>query len=117
MLFTVIFAVFFGGIFAGYAGCNDKSYIVANFSVYMGSIFAVVLCGFWLIFSFLIGVFSAISSAFSSMGSSSLYGGSYPYYMLNIDLSGFSKIILFLLLIPVAAYFGVYIGYSLKQNI
>lgn len=92
-----------------------------NFALYSGSIYAVVLCGIGLIFTFLMGIVSVISSAFSAMGSSSPYGSSFqlstPSYVPNIDLSGVFKIILFILLIPVAAYFGVYLGYILKNNI
>lgn len=121
IMLTVVFAVFFGGIFVGYTGCADKSYVMANVALYSGSIFAAVLCGIGLIFTFLMGIFSAMSSAFSSMGGSSTYGGSSqpaaPSYLSNIGLSGFFKIILFILLIPVAAYFGVYLGYILKDNI
>ena len=117
LLLVVVFSVFFGGIFIGYMGCKDKTYVLPNFSMYLGSIFAVVLCGIGLIFTFLMGIISAISSAFSSMGSSSLYGSASPSYTPTIDLSSVFKIILFILLIPVAAYFGVYLGYYLKQNL
>lgn len=117
LLLVVVFSVFFGGIFIGYMGCEDKTYVLPNFSMYLGSIFAVVLCGIGLIFTFLMGILSAISSAFSSMGSSSLYGSATPSYTPSIDLSSVFKIILFILLIPVAAYFGVYLGYYLKQNL
>ena len=121
LMLTVVFAVFFGGIFVGYKGCVDKSYVMPNFALYSGSIYAVVLCGIGLIFTFLMGILSALSSAFSSMSSSSPYGSSYqpttPNYVPNMDLSGVFKIILFILLIPVAAYFGVYLGYILKENI
>ena len=117
LLLVVVFSVFFGGIFIGYMGCKDKTYVLPNFSMYLGSIFAVVLCGIGLIFTFLMGIISAISSAFSSMGSSPLYGSATPSYTPTIDLSSVFKIILFILLIPVAAYFGVYLGYYLKQNL
>ena len=117
LLLVVVFSVFFGGIFIGYMGCKDKTYVLPNFSMYLGSIFAVVLCGIGLIFTFLMGIISAISSAFSSMGSSPLYGSATPSYTPSIDLSSVFKIILFILLIPVAAYFGVYLGYYLKQNL
>ena len=117
LLLTVVFSVFFGGIFVGYFGCRDKDYVLANFSMYLGSIFAVVLCGIGLIFTFLMGIISAISSAFSSMGGNLLYGGVASSFTPSIDLSVIFKIILFLLLIPVAAYFGVFLGYYLKQNL
>lgn len=116
ILLTVVFAVFFGGIFAGYFGCEDKSYVIPNFSMYLGSIFAVVLCGIGLIFTFLMGILANISSAFSSMGGSSSYSGA-SNFSPSVDLSFIFKIILFVLLIPVAAYFGVYLGHILKNNI
>lgn len=120
-LLTVVFSVFFGGIFLGYFGCADKSYVLPNFSLYLGSIFAVVLCGIGFIFTFLMGIASALSSVFSSLGGSSPYSSTNqpttPSYMPSIDLSGVFKIILFILLIPVAAYLGVYLGYFLKENI
>ena len=121
ILLTVVLAVFFGGIFAGYMGCEDKSYVLPNFSMYLGSIFAVVLCGIGLIFTFLMGILANISSAFSSLGGSSSYSSSHQPSASNfspsVDLSFILKIILFVLLIPVAAYFGVYLGYILKNNI
>ena len=121
LMLTVVFAVFFGVIFVGYKGCVDKSYVMPNVALYSGSIFAVVLCGIGLIFTFLMGILSAMSSAFSAMSGSSSYGSSYqpatPSYVPNVDLSGVFKIVLFILLIPVAAYFGVYLGYILKENI
>ena len=121
ILLTVVLAVFFGGIFAGYMGCEDKSYVLPNFSMYLGSIFAVVLCGIGLIFTFLMGILANISSAFSSLGGSSSYSSSHQPSASNFSpsvyLSFIFKIILFVLLIPVAAYFGVYLGYILKNNI
>lgn len=115
MILTVVFSVFFGGIFIGYFGCQDKSYMVPNFSMYLGSIFAVVLCGIGLIFTFLNGIISLLSALFPS-GSS--YGSSYQSSassLTSVDLSGMFKIVLFILLIPVAAYLGVYLGYILKD--
>ncbi|WP_295114927.1 zinc-ribbon domain-containing protein [uncultured Methanobrevibacter sp.] len=121
ILLTIVFSVFFGGIFVGYVGCIDKSYVLPNFSMYLGNIFAVVLCGIGLIFTFLMGILSAVSSAFSSLGGSSIYRSSYQPAASNfshsVDLSFIFKIILFMLLIPVAAYFGVYLGYIIKENI
>ena len=121
LLLTVVFSVFFGGIFAGYFGCKDESYVVPNISMYLGSIFAVVLCGIGLIFTFLMGILSALSSAFSSGSGSSAYGSAYQpaasSFTSSADLSSVFKIILFILLIPVASYLGVYLGYFLKQNI
>lgn len=121
LLLTVVFSVFFGGIFAGYFGCKDESYVVPNISMYLGSIFAVVLCGIGLIFTFLMGILSALSSVFSSTSGSSSYGSAYQpatsSFTPSADLSFIFKIILFILLIPLASYLGVYLGYFLKQNI
>ncbi|MBR4447146.1 zinc ribbon domain-containing protein [Methanobrevibacter sp.] len=120
LLLTVVFSVFFGGIFIGYFGCRDETYVLPNFSMYLGSIFAVVLCGIGFIFTFLMGIISAISSAFSALGGNSAYGSTQSTassFTPSVDLSFVFKIILFVLLIPVAAYFGVYLGYYLKQNI
>ena len=115
IILTVVFSVFFGGIFTGYFGCMDKSYLIPNFSMYLGSIFAVVLCGIGLIFTFLNGIISALSSFFKAASS---YGNSYQSSVSSLtsfDLSIIFKIILFILLIPVAAYAGVYVGYLLKE--
>ena len=121
LMLVIVFSVFFSAIFVGYWGCKNRDYVVPNFSVFLASIYAVVLCGVGLIFSILMGVFSALSSVFSSMGGNSLYGSSYqpstPSYVPSIDLSGFLKIVLFIMLIPVAAYIGVYLGYFLRENI
>ena len=121
LMLTIVFSVFFGGIFVGYFGCMDKTYVLPNFTMYLGSIFAVILCGIGLIFTFLMGILSAMSSAFSAINGGSSYGSAVqpttPNYLPNIDLNGILKIILFILLIPVAAYFGVYVGYFLKENI
>lgn len=121
IMLTIVFSVFFGGIFAGYFGCKDKSYVIPNFTMYLGSIFAVVSCGIGLIFTFLMGIIAGIRSAFSSMASSSPYASAYqpstPNITPNVDLSSVFKIILFILLIPVAAYLGVFLGYILKENI
>ena len=121
LLLVVVFSVFFGGIFVGYNGCKDKSYLIPNISMYLGSIFAVVLCGIGLIFTFLMGIISALSSILPSGSSTSSYASNYQSttssYMPSVDLSFIFKIILFILLIPVAAYFGVYLGYILRENI
>lgn len=121
LLLTIVFSVFFGGIFAGYFGCKDESYVVPNISMYLGSIFAVVLCGIGLIFTFLMGILSFLGSLYSSTLGGSSYGSEYQpaasSYVSSSDLSFFFKIILFILLIPVASYLGVYLGYFLKQNI
>nr|WP_295162957.1 zinc ribbon domain-containing protein [uncultured Methanobrevibacter sp.] len=125
LLLVVTFSVFFGGIFIGYKGCEDKTFVIPNFSMYLGSIFAVVLCILGFIFTFFMGIFSALSSLFSGSSSTAYSSHSYssslqtqtPSYAPSIDLSGVLKILLFILLIPVAAYLGVYLGFILKENI
>lgn len=121
LLLTVVFSVFFGGVFVGYFGCRDETYIVPNISMYLGSMFAVVLCGIGLIFTFLMGILSALSSIFSSGMSGNSYSPAYqpasPGFSPSVDLSFVFKLVLFVLLIPVSSYLGVYLGYILKQNI
>ncbi len=117
LMLTVVFSVFFAGIFIGYFGCRDKSYVIPNFTMFLASIFAVVLSGIGLIFTFLMGIIATISSAFSSLSSNSAYQPTVPSYAPSVDLRGIFEIVLFILLIPVVAYFGVYLGYLLKQNI
>lgn len=121
LMLVIVFSVFFGGIFLGHNSCKDESYLIPNFSMYLGSIFAVVLCGIGLIFTFLMGIISAISSFLPSGSSGSSYSGSYQTstssYMPSVDLSFIFKVILFILIIPVAAYLGVYLGYLLRKNI
>jgi len=116
-----VLSVFFAGMFIGYFGCRDRSYVVPNFTMFVGSIFAVVLSGMGLIFAFSMGIIATISSAFSSLSNNSPYGAAYqptvPSYTPSVNLNIIFEIILFILLIPVAAYFGVYLGYFLRQNI
>lgn len=117
-LLTIVFSVFFGAVFVGYFGCKNQSFVVPNFMIYLGSIFAVILCGIGLIFTFLMGILSLLSSAFSSTGSSSsTYQTTASSVTPSVDYSFIFKIILFILLIPVASYLGVYLGYLLKENI
>lgn len=119
LILTIVLSVFFGGIFIGYFGCKDESYLIPNFSMYLGSIFAVVLCGIGLIFTFLWGILASLSSLFSSTSSlgSSYAGASQSSVspLTSLDLSSFFKLVLFILLIPVAAYLGVHLGYILKD--
>lgn len=117
LLLVIVFSVFFGGIFVGYFGCRDESYIIPNFSIYLGSIFSVVLCGIGLIFTFLMGVISILSSIAPFGSSNSISQTSTPSYAPSVDLSFIFKLVLFILLIPVASYIGVYLGYFLKKNI
>ncbi|MDO5860891.1 zinc ribbon domain-containing protein [Methanobrevibacter sp.] len=119
-ILTIVFSVFFGAIFMGYFACRDKSYVLPNFYMYLGSIFAVVMCVVGLIFTFLMGIVSLLSSILPFGSSSSNYGTSYqptaPNYGSLIDLSFVFKILLFILLIPVASYFGMYLGHLLREN-
>ncbi|SEK93646.1 zinc-ribbon domain-containing protein [Methanobrevibacter gottschalkii] len=117
LLLVIVFSVFFGGIFVGYFGCMDESYIIPNFSIYLGSIFSVVLCGIGLIFTFLMGVISILSSIAPFGSSNSISQTSTSSYAQSVDLSFIFKLILFILLIPVISYIGVYLGYFLKKNI
>lgn len=83
--------------------------------MYLGSIFAVILCGIGLIFTFLMGILSALSSLMPFGSSGSSYQAPTTSFAPSADLSFIFKIILFILLIPVAAYFGVYLGYLLRD--
>ena len=112
LILTVVLAVFVSGIFQGFSGCGDKKQVIPNFIVYTGSIYAFVFSVLGLIFCFLTGVLTAIGSAFSQMSGNSISNTYTP----QIDFSSFFKIILFVLLIPLAAYAGVYLGYFIKKN-
>lgn len=116
-ILTTVFSVFFGAVFVGYFACKDKSYVLPNFYMHMGSIFAVVLCGVGLIFTVLMGVISLLSSILPFGSSSSTYQQSTTNYAALLDWSFFFKILLFILLIPVASYLGIYLGYVLRENI
>lgn len=116
-ILTIVFSVFFGAVFLGYFGCKNQLFVVPNFMMYLGSIFAVILCGIGLIFTFLMGIISALSSAFSSGSSVDSYQSTASSFTPSVDYSFIFKIILFILLIPVASYLGVYLGYILKENI
>ena len=124
VLLTVIFAVFFAGIVIGYANCADDSYIVPNFLVYLGIIFASVLCGVGSFFAITTAFTTSLSSAFSSSPSASTYGGSSSLSagsngnFVSSLLSNFIlDIIVIVLLIPAAAYLGIYLGYIIKNKL
>ena len=121
LILTIAFSVFFAGVFVGYFGCSDQSYVLPNFLVHMASIYSVVLCGIGLIFTFLMGIIGMLSSILPFGDSSSTYSGvsqsSASSYAPSIDLSGYLKIFILILLIPVASYLGIYLGYFLKENI
>lgn len=116
LLLTIVFSVFFASIFVGYFACKDKSYVVPNFLVYIASIYAAIfsICGF--VFTFFMGILSALSSVFPS-GSSSSYASTSTTQNITsaMDLSFIFELILFILLIPVVAYVGMYIGYYFKD--
>lgn len=128
-ILTVVFAVFFAGIFIGYFGCRDKSYIIPNFWLFLASIYAVVLTLFGLVYAFVNGLGSLLTGILGtgtpasseplapSAASSSAYGSTVPSVDSSVILSLILKIIMFILAVPVAAYFGVYLGYFLKENI
>lgn len=121
IILTVTFSVFLAGIFLGYFGCNDQSYVLPNFLVHMGCVYSVVLCVIGLIFTFLMGIFGMLSSIFPSGGSNPAYPGASQSiasnYVPSFDLSGYLKIFILILVIPVASYLGIYLGYFLKENI
>ncbi len=121
LLLTIAFSVFFAGVFVGYFGCNDQSYVLPNFLVHMASIYSVVLCIIGFIFTFLMGIIGMLSSVLPFGDSSSSYTGASQStassYTPSIDLSGYLKIFILILLIPVASYLGIYLGYFLKKNI
>lgn len=128
-ILTIVFAVFFAGMFIGYFGCKDKSYVIPNFWLFLASIYAVVLTIFGLAYTFLGGFISFLGSSFGSgastssepltptAASSSAYSPAAPSIDSSIFLSLILKIIMFILAVPIAAYFGVYLGYFLKENI
>ena len=119
---TILFAIFFGGIFVGYVNCLDNSYIIPNFLVYFGTIVASILCGVGIIFAL---VSALASSLISSIPSS--YGGASSYSSLssgadtNIISSLVSnfilEILILILLMPAASYLGIYVGFLIKNNI
>lgn len=115
LLLTIIFSVFFASIFVGYFACRDKSYVLPNFLVYIASIYAAIfsICGF--VFTFLVGIISALSSVFPLGSSSSYSSTSASDLASSMDLSFIFEIILFILLIPVVSYAGIYLGYYFKD--
>jgi hypothetical protein len=124
VLLTVIISVFLGGMFLGYFNCHDASYIVPNFLAFVGTIAASIICGVGGIFTVFIGFSSVLSSLLpsSSSGGSSGIGsssaGSGDTNILSVILSNFIlDIIILILLIPFAAYLGIYAGYLMKTNL
>ncbi|WP_406533243.1 zinc-ribbon domain-containing protein [Methanobrevibacter sp.] len=116
LLLTLIFSVFFASIFVGYFACRDKSYVVPNFLVYIASIYAVIFSIYGLLFTFLMGFMSVLSSISPlGSGSSSTGASSASNIASSMDLSFIFEIILFILLIPVVSYAGIYLGYYFKD--
>lgn len=116
LLLTLIFSVFFASIFVGYFSCRDKSYVVPNFLVYIASIYAVIFSIYGLLFTFLMGFMSVLSSISPlGSGSSSTGASSASNIASSMDLSFIFEIILFILLIPVVSYAGIYLGYYFKD--
>ena len=116
LLLTIIFSVFFASIFVGYFACRDKSYVIPNFLVYIASIYAAILliCGF--LFTFFMGITSALSSIFPlGSSSSSATTSTAQNITSSLDLSFIFEVILFILLIPVVSYMGIYVGYYFKD--
>lgn len=118
LMLTIIFSVFFASIFVGYCACKDKSYVLPNFLTFIASIYAALLSIIGVIFTFFMGLISALSSIFSS-DTSSAYSNPYQSatssFTPSVDLSFIFKILLLILLIPVASYAGVYLGYYLRD--
>ena len=117
-ILVIVFSVFLSAIFVGYFGCKDNSYLIPNFSMYLGSIFAVVLCGVGLIFTFVWGIIFYLGSLLPFGSGSSSYATSTQSSassLTSLDLSSIFKIVLFILLVPVAAYLGVYLGFILRD--
>lgn len=121
LVLTIAFSAFFAGVFVGYFGCKDQSYVLPNFLVHMGSVYAIIFCVVGFIFTFLMGILGIFSSIMPSGGYSSSYSGTSQStassYVPSIDLSGYLKIFILILVIPVASYLGIYLGYFLKENI
>ncbi|MBR0271994.1 MAG: hypothetical protein IJQ68_08415 [Methanobrevibacter sp.] len=124
VLLTVIFAVFFAGIFLGYFNCMDDSYIVPNFIVYLGVIAAGILCATGSLFAVTTAFASAMSSVFSSSPLTSGYAdvgsvsGASDTNIFSSLLSNFLlDIVIIILLIPAASYLGIYLGYIIKNNL
>ena len=67
------------------------------------------------------GIFGMLSSIFPGSGSNPTYTGASQStasnYVPSFDLSGYLKIFILILVIPVASYLGIYLGYFLKENI
>ena len=121
VLLTVIIAVFIGGIFLGYFNCHDSSYIVPNFLAFFGTIAAAILCGLGGIFTVIVGFSSALGSVFSSSSSSSIsnvssLGGGGTNIVSAILTNFILDIFILVLLIPCAAYLGIYAGYLIKTS-
>ncbi|WP_149732754.1 zinc ribbon domain-containing protein [Methanobrevibacter millerae] len=127
-LLTLLFAVFFGGMFLGYVSCVNKSYVVPNFIVYLSAMIAAILCLVGGVFTVLSALTTSLASLFSSSPATSAYGSASTYSSsvsgggnTNIASSLISNfiidILIFVLLIPCASYLGVYVGYWIKNNL
>ena len=131
-ILTFISASFFGGMFIGLVGCKDKTYILPNFVIYIGTIIAILLGGGSLMFT---SFWSVVSLSSNLLGSSSNYNdyansyydgisnsaNDYSSSTSNIESSfvsnlGFNLFIL-IIGIPIANYLGITVGYYLRENI
>lgn len=118
VMLTVLFAIFFGGIFVGYVNCLDDTCIIPNFFVYFGTILASVLCGVGIVFTVVSAFASSLSSLFSSSPMTSSYGGGTDTNIVSSFASNFIlEIFILILLIPAAAYLGIYAGFLIKKSI
>lgn len=112
IILTVIFSVFFGGLFLGYFGCSEQKDVIYNFSLYFGSLMAILFFFFGLIFMAFMGVSATLSSMFNPYSAMS-YSSSEPSYTApNMDI-----LVFLVFLVPLFAYMGVFAGYILKENI
>lgn len=135
-ILTFIFASFFGGMFIGLTGCKDRTYILPNFIIYIGTIIAILLGGGSLAFTSFWGALSFSSSLFGSSSSSNSDVNNYANSYYN-DVSGSASdyssssrdtvssfisnigfnIFILIIGIPIANYIGIEAGYYLKENI
>lgn len=112
IILTVIFSVFFGGLFLGYFGCSEQKDVIYNFSLYFGSLMAILFFFFGLIFMAFMGISAALSSMFNPYSSMSYSSSETSYTAPNIDI-----LVFLVFLVPLFAYMGVFAGYILKENL
>lgn len=112
IILTVIFSVFFGGLFLGYFGCSEQKDVIYNFSLYFGSLMAILFFFFGLIFMAFMGVSAALSSMLNPYSAMSYSSSELSYTAPNMDI-----LVFLVFLVPLFAYMGVFAGYILKENL